>query len=257
MVKYFVFTTGRTGSTAICDELNSRDDMVCWQELFNTIYGHHLEQDNVTLSGEEEHFQEFGLPCQVYQGLNPGTTVADFLAYTEDRSAGMAAAMGFKLLYYEPELWEGGRLLWQLKERGYKCLHLIRRDHTSRTLSSLIASTSGYYNTKETVEWGTEKILIDPLQFEVRLKYGMSQIEEARESLEAAGLPTLEIFYEDFLADPNAFHRMISGHFDLTTETRKASGYKKTTPSRVSDLIENYDEILKTADDIINRSPAA
>lgn len=256
MKKFFVFTTGRTGSTAICDELNSRDDMVCWQEIFNTISKHRLEQGNVSLPDEEKHFNDFGVPCQVYQGINPGSTVADFLTYTENRSASMGSAMGFKLLYHEPNSWGGEGLLRQLKGRGYRCLHLVRQDHAGRTFSSLIANARGHYNTKNTLDWSGEKILIDPMQFTVRLKNGIVQIENARKTLRDVELPTLEIYYEDFVADPNGFHGMISGDLNLATQARTASEYKKVTPSDLGELIENYDAIQSCATQVLEKIAA-
>ena len=100
-----------------------------------------------------------------------------------------------------------------LQHRGWRIIHLRRRDVFQSTLSGCVASTMRHWVTTDAATSTAPALHIEPTVFLTRLSTRV-QLEEL-ELRSVADVPHLEITYEDDLADP--------GRWSATTDRIFAS----------------------------------
>lgn len=252
MNKFFIFTRGRSGSTAIIDELNSHPQCVCHGEIFR--------RDPLRNPKVKKAYEEMGveylklrltndqaIPYGLWKKIEKNThkSIIDYLDFLETDAASKGyGAMGFKFLHnYVVEMPD---LLKNLKKYEYKAIHLIRRNVVRQVISGMVAAKRGVYNSRK-YKVTHEKYLLDIKEFAIKIKLNIKQVNDADKMLAELGFSKFDIYYEDFLKDRNGFHRFILEKLGLSFDELTPSSFTIMVPSDLRTVIENYDEISKSA----------
>lgn len=246
MIKFFVMTRGRTGSTAVLDELNKSNNVCATQELF-------LEYDFV---GDPVMTRAYDLILPFnswkvhrwWKLIFPFNNRKDWLARLYLLKAEMLArnchakAFGFKVLSHNFE--ERPFLCDLLKSHDYKALYLTR-NVARQVLSGMVANQSGIYNSKKDVI-DSRRYLINVEEFEELVNWEIQCVQRDYDFLEKEGIEFCVITYEQFCEDRVAFFTNIFNFLGLPGEIPGTSEYIVMIKD-AKYTIENYDEVANRA----------
>ena len=252
LVKFLLYSTGRSGSTAIADELSSTKSIACYQEPivdFEKLKPEVKErllklyqEQGIAFSNAQQGARLHGFGTLKH--LDPSISYEDYLERIESYEGhAQKKAFGIKQVHNQLQSFPG---FWdEFTKRGYSCLFLTRRNIVRGGLSATVAAVRGLYNTKdnERTKEGSVLVPLDLLDQNIRLF--QSAIDEPMEFLVSKGLSPHQIFYEDFLADRLAFHRFIFEVLEIDFEQPDPSGFQKLVPQQLEDFVENYPEVRK------------
>lgn len=170
--RFVIFAQGRSGSTLLADLLNSHPEVVCDDEILTF----------------RRHW-----PARYAHACSVGHR---------------ATAWGFKVKVYQltqnQRMVHPGDFLHQLHDRGWKILHLQRRNLLRQALSSMVAELrGGLYHQPTAAGSGraTAAVHIDPDELVRRCRERERFVEEESRALD--GLPYLHLRYEDDLLGPD------------------------------------------------------
>jgi hypothetical protein len=240
-------TRGRTGSTAVMDELNKSPAICALQELF-------MQGSN----GKEEELEfvySFVMPFDVWkakkdrQGQPPAagdddaTKATRYLAEVESlaRRQG-AASFGFKVLSHHLD--ERPYLGSLLKQRKYRVIYLTRNP-ARQVISGMVANERGVFGVPKDFE-DPRRYRIDVDQFEQRVQWERESVEKERAWLAAEGFHFVEMTYEDFVSDRASFYDRVFRFLGLSPELPPPSDWGIA----IKDLrktIKNYKDVVERA----------
>jgi len=262
MKGFIVFTQGRTGSTAIVDELGKHPQIACHQELFinrvnapklmeayetyGTRFLDHVENPYKVLPMEFYYRQfhslklgRFGLFFRDGTLYSQKKLLAHYLDELKNPSE-TAEAIGFKVLvnhfYKWPELYEC------LLAADYAAIYLERKNVVKKVLSGMVAEARGIYNRKNFTP-PDEKYHIDVENFTKRIAWDLKQVSQEKRLLRDKGFELLEVSYEDFLADRNAFFEPICSFLGVDHIVPERSEYTIMVNKRADEIISNCTEL--------------
>lgn len=247
MLKKFVLVTrGRTGSTAVLDELGKTSRVCTTQELF--LLGNFVPEDY-------EHHYRLLPPFDIWkqQGgwwkrrlpyySSDQRQASDYLVHAETLAQRKGVeGFGWKVLSHQFE--ERPFLSKLLKRHGYRVIYLGRKS-APQVLSGMVANQRGIYN--DTKKIGDEQryhIDIDKFQWLVRWERECVKNDCVR--LATEGFDYIEVSYEGFCADRQAFYCNIFNFLNLPLELPPQSDFVKMIDDLKS-VIENYEEVCAAA----------
>ena len=261
-----MYTDGRTGSTAICDEIGNHSDLACWQELFT--YGANLAfLDGADLSkmpSIEQGLADGVLTYEMFRRLCDESTrghasLSRYFDYLGSKAGSLGKeAFGFKLLYNHATHWEGDGLLDTLAQRGFAVLHNLRLDFVRKYISGAIASKTGRWNTRSQVVH-REMVVLDPDLCRENSAVSLTRYRKYDADIRAKGFSVLTETYEDFLDERVNFLNVIFDFLGVELERVADSDWQKVTPQDLSTLVENYQDfesLIKspmTVQDIVSK----
>jgi hypothetical protein len=250
MRKFFLMTRGRTGSTAVIDELSKSMTICALQELF-MIYNY----------GDKEEFEfvyNFVAPFDVWKTkedplrrlpsrlYDDGLRATRYLARAESQAMRQSAkAFGFKVLSYHFE--ERPYLGRLLKQRGYWVIYLIR-NLARQVLSSMVANERGVFGVSKDFE-DARRYHVDIDKFQRIVEWERDAMEREHAWLKAAGFNFVVVSYEEFLSDRQSFYDKVFRFLQLPSELPPPSDWGIA----IKDLtytIENYEAVVKRAEAI-------
>lgn len=216
-IKFFVFGSGRSGSTLLVDLLDSHPRIQCEGELLSRrmLLPDHFIRCRAALSRQE--------------------------------------AYGFKLLCYHLTMVHkklGLRtFVTHLVNSGYKVVYLNRRNAFRRALSNLYARHRDQFHSRQ----GGHTAPIAPMRVDLDELLGWMEGIENTVELERdvlRGLPHVQLIYEDDLKQPACQQPAIDRiteylglpSMPVTTELKKA------TPRELSRFVANYEEVVAFVD---------
>lgn len=243
-VPFVILATGRTGSTMLVSMLQSHPNCVCYSELYHSHHPMwfypHLDYRNseTTLAmwrGDVDRF----LDRLVFAPMSPRTH-----------------AVGFKLLYgdTEPERWYRetqepwrAEVIPSLVRRGARVIHLRRRNRLERYVSMKRADqTRAWVVTDEQAKAPRHALLtIDPADC-IQSMEALAR-DEATYAARFDGVSTLDVFYEDLLADPEGVGEQVQRFLDLPVGTLQART-RKLRQRPLAETIANYDDLAAALD---------
>lgn len=249
--KFLIFTRGRSGSTAIADELNSCASISCYQEPFRPIAydpPNRIEKW-VEMARQGEMFTYLdGVPniqiYEIFKRIDADFSPGRYLDRLEEaRCKPGVRAIGFKqaagqLLAY-PNAWE------EISKRKYFCFILIRRNIFRAALSSSLAVQTNIYNVRELPV--RTRIVLDLSLLDRFAAEAIVSNRSIRSTVEQRGLECVEIFYEDYLEDRAGFFKAMFECLDTPYELPSPSTFKKIIPDNLSSIISNVDEVIEWA----------
>lgn len=254
---FFMYTDGRTGSSAICDEINNHQELVCWQELFT--YGADVSDfEGASMADApalEKDLELDVLYYEMFRTLSPPFShgkqcLEAYFAYLATKAAEQnAKKFGFKLLYNHATHWKDEGLIALLLKREYKIIHNLRLDFVRKYISGAIASKTGVWNTKNKVSW-SEKVVLDPDICRLRCSEFSIRYQKFDKDIRSDGFKVITVSYEHFLSNRDMFLSQIFEFLGSAPESVHPSDFKIVTPADMSKIIENYDQfksLLKPA----------
>ncbi len=246
MKKFVLLTRGRTGSTAVIDELHRVKAIRAAQELF--LIG-------ATYTPEVERTYTFVPPFDVWKLQKASWKWLPSPLRKEDKLAGRylgeaeglaerqdASAFGFKVL--SSNLTERPYLRRMLKERGYSAVYLTR-NLARQVISGMVASQSGIFNTTN-ASVSLRKYCIDVDKFQELVDWERLEIQKDLDRLTARKIPFTVVTYEDFCRNRRAFYERIFKFLGLPVELPAPTDYTVLIKD-LSQTIENYQAIAERA----------
>jgi LPS sulfotransferase NodH len=199
---FMVFGHQRTGSTLIASKLNSHSRITCYEEVFLPWADSDPSlRDWLDTAGRPQWLR--AVPGVRTSFLN---ALFDINGLPHD-----VGAIGFKVMYNQMSLWptfayltpRAGQLLQDRSLRRWLSvnqvviIHTLRRNRLKVLVSHELAGQSGRFHSRDPVA-GSQSVVI-PLR---GLKARLRRIETAERVACATilGLPTIEIFYEDYIS---------------------------------------------------------
>ncbi len=266
---FFIFTRGRTGSTAIIDELGKHPEITTMQELFirlekaprlaeaykkygKEFYKHVPGHLILPFDAWSRQYVDFKIPwlgsIYLYHGrlVSQKVLIDHYLEKVEQvgRDVKPGARVGFKVL--ANHFIELPTLCEVLKQRAYQAIYLERENHVRQVLSGIIAQKRGIYNRKH-YQPGEDSYVIDLDDFEMRIKAEQRSVRSEVARLSKEGFDVHVITYERFLNDREGFFKDICnelGVSDLLPEKTEYSVMIQNLPA----IVENYDELVARVD---------
>lgn len=264
MEKFVLVTRGRTGSTAVIDELGKCRNLVTVQEIFTR--GNYTEKelkdyirlhgrpqwgvlDNPTEKELKDHYKllpDFNVWKQEDRWI---PTYSDSLQahrylMCAEKLAQSNGVKGFGWKALISHFDERPFLRQLLKQHNYRVVYL-RRNSTRQVLSGMVALQRGIYNSLEKIEDERRyHIDGDKFQWHVHGARMDEKIDCAR--LSAEGFDFVVVSYEDYLTNRDAFYGQIFNLLNLPLELPSPSDYVKMINDPKT-IIENYDEIAGLA----------
>lgn len=212
-VRFAIYGQGRTGSRLLCDLLHSHPDITCDLEIL-----------------AEKAPSPRGL-------IEAHARLADTRAH------------GFKFKHYQMTERQGvddvAGFLADLHESGWKFIYLSRQNVVRHALSSIMREKTGVTHTfgdtpKAPGEYPRVTVDVDVLRTWIEQKR-----EREVEELEALGdIPRLNVLYEDMdgeVAQAATTARVVE--WLGLPEAEMSAKIRPNTPKRLSDLVENVDEL--------------
>jgi len=268
MNRFIIFTRGRTGSTAIVDELDSHPQISCIQEPFIPLAGIPALQKSV-----EDHGRKFAntfdrqprfIPFEAWLrqwrcielfdkpyylvGMrlrNRMRLIEYYLSMLEAQerraSHDMLHSFGFKLLINHFNNWP--ELEEVMRARGFKAVYLERKNVVRKVISGQVAQQRGIYNQKK-YSPGKELYDLDLEDFEMRVRSELKLVGEEKAMLRSKGFPVLEISYEDFLEERAAFFHRLFDYLEVDHIDPRPTEYSVM----ITDLrktVRNYSELVQ------------
>ncbi|MEM9885576.1 MAG: hypothetical protein AAF849_06755 [Bacteroidota bacterium] len=213
--KFVIFTSGRSGSTLLVDLLNSSPDLQCDDELLKRRVAFPISL--VRSFAQQSKKEVYGFKLLSYQLLNVQTGIKDKRAFLD-------------------------RLT---QEEGYRLIHLNRDNKAKQALSIIYAFYRGQWHNQEgSKQKKAKRFELNPqiyLYFLEELK-----ILEAFEQEMMRNREHLALTYEEDLREPAQYAQSmqrIAKYLDIKI-SRPESKLKKVTPSKLSDMISNKEELV-------------
>lgn len=217
---FILFGQGRSGSTLLKNLLNSHPAITCEGELFNVADGYATNPLFVKLVTR--------FPRQ-------------FINYRRLRSKN--PTYGFTMLYYQHEIKK--YLFQNLVKEGWKFIHLKRRDYLSQSLSHLVAKQTATWHRRINQAEKPIRVSIDPKEFVFWTE--LLKRNKIRENKLFEKLDHLEIVYDDDLQSEDNWPYTSRRIFDFlnVAPASVSSPLLKTYSRPYSEIVENYDELIK------------
>lgn len=215
-IRFVILTYGRTGSEVLVDLLNKHPDITCKSELLNDMFG-------------TKHFP---------------------LTYIEGRARwGWSKAWGFKLkgqhlvehIAAGKQEADPATFIRRLHDRGWKIIHLTRKNVIQQAISIMIGEATGKWHTKQSER---------PPETHLDYTELMNVVEKIETSLEweermLQQFSHFTLSYEDDLAAPERQTESTARIFSFLglSPRNVQTDFKRTGSSNLSKYLSNYSEI--------------
>lgn len=204
--KFVIFGRGRSGSTVLVSLLNTLPEIYCDGEVFNV------------------------------RAILPKARLKRACYYTG------SSIYGFKLLSYQLFRYSGSyqkNFLNYLVKTGFRIIYLKRENILMHAISNIRAREYGFHN-NDKIKGIARKIKIEKSELFYWLE--LSEKREIKEDALLSGVDYLRLIYERNLENPDKHKATIDEICNFLNIERGAvaTQYKKVSPERLVDSIENY-----------------
>ena len=248
MKKFAIVTRGRTGSTAVIDELGKIGNLCTTQELFlrgpfnpnneNLFKIYYKLIPPFDLWKQNLGWKKLILP-NYYLGLKY-LNEASLLA----RKSG-SKGFGWKVLSHHFD--ERPFLIKLLKRNNYNIIYL-RRNSTRQVLSGMVANQRGIFNSQKDVV-DNDQYYIDIERFKLLVKWERESVKKDCDKLSMEGFKFIEVSYENFSINRKEFYDTILRFLDLPIMLPPSTSFVKMIKDPKL-IIKNYDEVSCAANEL-------
>jgi LPS sulfotransferase NodH len=244
---FIVFGHQRTGSTLLASRLNSHPRIRCHEEVF------------LPWVDSDPSLREWLRERHLAQALRilPGVR-ATFLGSLSDASAlpSDIGAVGFKVMYNQLSVWPtvsylvptAGQVLQDPALRGWLranrvlVVHTLRRNHLKVVVSHKLAGQSRRFHSRD-ASTECNQVLIPLPGLKMRLRRLEIAEKTARNSI--AGLPSVEIWYEDYVAfSAHEDDARVCAALGLSVPVGGLkSALSKVSSDNLRETVTNYDQV--------------
>lgn len=261
MERFFLFTRGRTGSTAILDELASHMKMLVTMELFlefnrvekkvyerlKLYYRYILPYDywlnnpvNQRRIARSQFFDKLRFQKREFDQVAQTVYINNLEKIALKKKV---SGYGFKILTHQ--FTEKPLLPGLLKQRSFKAIYLVRKNVIKKVISGMIAKKRGIYNQKNYTGDG-DNYHIDVNEFEQLVHWEASRIHNDRQILQEMGFEILDVTYEDFCEDRSAFYAKILNFLNMPSMPLTPTDFSIMIPE-IGKVVSNYSELKAKA----------
>ena len=244
---FFIWFTGRTGSTLLCDLLNSHPDVYCRMEDFSEVVldlNHGMANENVREFKGVHYSRRICSPKKIVHDPNR----EQILEHLQWIYSGGSAACGFKFRFPAqaavfPEVLETLQPL-----PGMKVIELIR-DNTLKQAISLQNVDRVREDSSQVSCNLTSHTQLDPLQLNVELAIKHARFflnsRQAFRRVTNEFSHVLRVSYEDLNQNISSTTARVLGFLGVDVAPELATSFFKTTPDQIADAVANYDELVQ------------
>lgn len=266
MKKFFLLTRGRTGSTAILDEIGTTNILAVQEpfinlraDISNEIHSHvsqnmipfdlwvenfcHRQNHGIANTFKTALYKRHNLPLSDKWAFGRVVTRYLIQQYLKEMESvcNNFHKEGIIVKVLSHQLTERKPLLGVLKSSGYRALLLVRRNVVRQVLSGMVAEFRRVYNSKERLQ-NQASCKIDLDRFEYCVAWEMRCVEENRALLRENEINYLEITYEDFCSNRTQFYLRLFSYMQLEYRLPDPTGFSIMIPN-IREAIANYDEL--------------
>lgn len=214
--KFVIFGQGRTGSTLLVDLLNNQPNINCEGEILNGRLYKKVLFPNLYVQGRCSKFADkvYGFKVKIYQ-------------LTEQQQI-------------DPK-----KFILNLYHQGWKIIHLKRNNILRNEISTMVASLRKQWFATSENPLKNQKITIDCYQLLAGVE--RREIYQVKEQEILNKLDHITVVYEENLLRAENHQKTCDRIFhylgleSLPVKTKLL----KTTPNQLSDIIENYEEVVE------------
>lgn len=242
MEKFILVTRGRTGSTAVIDELDKCRDLVTTQELFLRI--NRTGKYYKLLPPFDYWKQQACWWKRIVPNYFRDPRQAKIYLMLAEKLAHNQAAKGFGFKVLSNHFDERPFLGRLLRKRGYRVVYL-RRNIVWQVLSGMVANQRGIYNSLEKV--------VDERRYQISIEKFKGRVQSERDAVKndcamlgKMHFDVIEVSYEDFCANREVFYSGIFNFLHLPPEKPPSSDFVKVIEDPRM-VIANYDEVADIA----------
>lgn len=248
MKKFIIMTRGRTGSTAIIDELNKTDRVGTAQELF-------LRYDFSDKLDLLLQLYPLVLPFElwkargswwsnIYRGcLDAEGLINSYLKQAEATASRKGKdVFGFKVLshHFEETPFLGAALL----KRNYRVIYLTR-NIPRQVISGMVAKQRGKYNAQANEKYeDNNRYLIEIEEFRNLVRWESQAVENDIAFLKSTGFNYITVSYEEFTSDREKFFRRAFNFLGVAMELPQSTNYTLMIKD-LEHTIENYQAVVE------------
>jgi hypothetical protein len=234
LTRAVVVTRGRTGSSAVTEELGGLPGLRAEQEVFSqapNLAHYDFPPFEAWRPAQPDPDAEEAVLAERYLDA----LEADALSRGRTGVVWKALSIHFVQRPY---------LAGLIQRRGYKALYL-RRGFVRQVLSGLVAGQRKLYNTYEAFE-DASHYRVDPEQLRSLVTIERYEIGRDLSLLFNGKIPFLEVDYELYLSDRTAFFAQVCAFLGLPPAVPLASRFVVMIPDLAA-TIENLDEVKAVA----------
>lgn len=228
--RFAIVTTQRSGSTMLGNTLNTHPDVYCYGEPF---------QKTTRYPWTFESYARSKRRRGALRKVAPQLLIPRYLEVLQIE-APRSVAIGFKLMYNHRK--RHPELIWMLRRRDYRVIHLVRENVLRSHVSAAIASRRGVWAAHETPDAVT--ISLDTRSLIRDLDRRMANIELHRRLLNR--LTTFEVAFERLVADRRATLSAIAEFLGVDAEIELVTTNAPLASGDFSELVENHAEVAAT-----------
>lgn len=243
---FVIWFTGRTGSTYLCDLLNSHPQIYCRMEDFCEIKidGPDAVPANTKAYSLNNMLFTRALFTPDSRIENPDSSTV--LEYMEQIFSSESAAAGFKLKFPNqsavfPEVAE------QLpKIPSIKIIELIRENTLKQSISLRNVERINALGVSRSAN-AIESVKLEPLTLDVELAVKHAnyflRIREEFQQYTSMFADSISVTYEQVCFEPQQALARLLEFLNVDSNVDLTSKFSKTTPNSIQDAIANYDEL--------------
>ncbi len=231
MTKFIVLSTQRSGSTFLVTSLSSHPRIHCYEELF--LHTNHDPEAYLT-------YRTANMGRRLTHLFQRKQLIDKYLLDIYSPNGNNTQAVGFKLMY--PQIRQLPEIVDLVKEQNIKVIHLIRQNTLKVIASHQAAKKRKLYHITRPLDC-ISKVHLTPRKVKSSLVYLTQQVQMYRQVF--ANNPYLEVTYESFVANRDYETQRILKFLQIEPFVPLTSPLVKINPESLSDLIENYDEIVR------------
>jgi LPS sulfotransferase NodH len=237
--KFIILTHGRAGSTFLQQLLDSHPSITCYEEIFNVSNGNH-ESFYYFCKLHYPKLSYFFLRGKISKSsLNfpLAFLVQQYLKHVY--GAAQKNKVGFKLIY-DQMLYYRPLISW-ITENSIPVIHLHRNNYLKAAMSLIIARDTGVYVTSSGSLKKSQKITVSP----TRLFHGVNNLwkDKLQCDLLMRNNPSLTVNYEDLFDKQALIIQQIVDFLGISNPFFQTPDIVKTNPEKISELVENYEEV--------------
>lgn len=238
MTKFILLASRRSGTSFVIDCLNSHPQIHCVKRAF----GLEKKIKNPTADEHSGGFYLYrmkSLSNRIGYYFSRDALIDGFInadIYAENKAKG---SIGFRLIYEMSQKYPGVSR-WATRNK-VKVIHLVRENILKTYVSHVSAKAHKMRHPKAGDKIKTAKVHLDPEKTVEELNRRLELIERQRSMFRDCA--TLEITYEDFVANKKDVSVSILDFLEVDNTLELKSDLVKINPDTLEDVIDNFDEI--------------
>ncbi|MCT8974615.1 hypothetical protein MUB46_22345 [Microbaculum sp. A6E488] len=228
------------------DELNNHPRVICHSEIVRPR----------PLDAVAAAFEKFGkdypekantidrvLPYKLFAEEDDDTAISPdsfgaYWQYIESKAIPAPQALGFKVLEAHvkntafPDL---------CRESDVAIIHLVRRNVFRKVISWMVAKQVGVYNSRGNYEpEAGRRLTPDPADVVKRVRRMKTGNDSSEAEVASSGARSITVYYEDWLADRDAFFARVCGFLGVDAVTPDQTTLIRMVPEPMEELLGNY-----------------